>query len=349
MTGGEPTDRPALPGIEVVRAGRVEAFLHARPALSSAGIQWGGLAVEDYHVPACVIAQHEHVHDFLHVVLRGNVRYEVLTAGKCLRYTAEPGTTFVLPRGTIDELRWLGPTHRIAVALHPSLLLSAIDETIGQRHIELTQHWNASDRHIMSVLLALTTDLDAGSPAGRLYGESLANALAVYLLSRYAVQRRVPMVPRGGLPGYRLKRVLDYIGDNLAEDVSLSDLAELAGMSAHHFAELFKRSMSCSPHRYVLRERIERAKIALRDPSAESWTRPLSRDFRIQATLPECFAGLSESVRRNFNRIKHRCSGSRSGVRLPDGAKVHGRCSARARLAARSRASSGLRSTSFAP
>jgi AraC family transcriptional regulator len=40
----------------------------------------------------------------------------------------------------------------------------------------------------MSVLLALTTDLDAGSPAGRLYGESLANALAVYLLSRYAVQ-----------------------------------------------------------------------------------------------------------------------------------------------------------------
>jgi hypothetical protein len=36
------------------------------------------------------------VHDFLHVVLSGPVRYEVLTAGKCLHYTAEPGTTFVL-------------------------------------------------------------------------------------------------------------------------------------------------------------------------------------------------------------------------------------------------------------
>jgi AraC family transcriptional regulator len=152
------------------------------------------------------------------------------------------------------------------VALHPSLLLGAIDETIGQSHIELTQHWNVTDRHIMSVLLALTTDLDAGSPAGRLYGESLANALAVYLLSRYAVQRRVPTMPKGGLPRCRLKRVLDYIGDNLAEDVSLSDLAELAGTSAHHFAELFKRSMSCTPHRYVLQERIQRAKIALRDP-----------------------------------------------------------------------------------
>ena len=187
-------------------------------------------------------------------------------AGKCLNYTARPGTTFILPRGTVDELRWSGPTHRVAVALHPSLLLSTMDETIGQNDIELTEVWNLTDRHIMSLLLALTTDLDAGSPAGRLYGESLANALAVYLLSRYAVQRRVATMPRGGLPGYRLKRVLDYIGDNLAEDVSLSDLAELAGMSAHYFAELFKRSMSCTPHRYVLQKRIERARIALRDP-----------------------------------------------------------------------------------
>ena len=266
MTLHAPIDRAVVPGIEVVRQGRVEAFLHARPALSSAAIGWGGLAVEDYRVPACVIPHHEHVHDFLHVVLSGTVRYEVITAGKCLHYTAQPGTTFVLPRGTVDELHWAGPTHRIAVALHPSLLLSAIDETIGISHIELTEHWNVTDRHIMSLLLALTTDLDAGSPAGRLYGESLANALAVYLLSRYAVQRRVPTVPKGGLPGYRLKRVLDYVGDNLAQDVSLSDLAELAGMSAHHFAELFKRSMNCTPHRYVLHERIERAKIALRDP-----------------------------------------------------------------------------------
>jgi AraC family transcriptional regulator len=266
MTRRGPIGRPVVRGIDVVREGRVEAFLHARPALSSAAIQWGGLAVEDYRVPACVIAQHEHVHDFLHVVLSGSVRYEVLTAGKCLHYTAEPGTTFVLPRGTVDELRWSGPTHRIAVALHPSLLVGAIDETIGQNDIELTEHWNVRDRHIMSVLLALTNDLDAGSPAGPLYGECLANALAVYLLSRYAVQRRVPTVPKGGLPRYRLKRVIDYIGDNLAEEVSLSDLAELAGMSAHHFAELFKRSMSCTPHRYVLQERIKRAKIALRDP-----------------------------------------------------------------------------------
>jgi hypothetical protein len=35
-----------LPGVEVVREGRVEPFLHAHPTLSSAAVRWAGLAVE---------------------------------------------------------------------------------------------------------------------------------------------------------------------------------------------------------------------------------------------------------------------------------------------------------------
>jgi AraC family transcriptional regulator len=122
-----------------------------------------------------------------------------------------PGTTFILPRGTIDELRWAGPTHRIAVAIHPSLLVNAMDETAHESDVELTEHWNLTDPHIMAVLLAMKTDLEEGSPAGRLYGESLANALAVYLLNRYTVRRCAAVAYRGGLPGYRLKRVLDHM------------------------------------------------------------------------------------------------------------------------------------------
>jgi AraC family transcriptional regulator len=255
-----------LPGVEVVREGRVEPLLHARPTLSSAAVRWAGLAVEGYAIPACVVPRHEHVESFLHVVLGGLVRYEVLTRGKAFQFGAHPGTTFILPRGTIDELRWAGPTRRIAVAIHPSLLINAMDETARETDVELTEHWNLTDPHIMAVLLAMKTDLEEGSPAGRLYGESLANALAVYLLNRYAVRRYAPVAYRGGLPGYRLRRVLDHIGDSLADDLSLSQLAAVADMSPHYFAELFRKSTGHAPHRYVLLQRIERAKQSLCDP-----------------------------------------------------------------------------------
>ena len=256
---------PILSGVEVIREGRVEPFLHAHPTLSSSSVRWAGLALEDYSVPACVIPRHEHLENFLHVVLRGSVKYEVLIRGRVLDFRAAPGTSFILPQGTVDELRWKGPTHRIAVAVHPSLLVNALDETAHECNIELTEHWNLIDKNIVAVLFAMTADLHAGSPAGRLYGECLANALAVYLRDRYIVRRYTPVAYKGGLPGYRLKRVLDHIGDNLTQDLSLTQLAAVAGMSPHYFAELFKKSTGYPPHRYLLLRRIERAKQDLRN------------------------------------------------------------------------------------
>ena len=249
-----------LPGVEVRREGRFEPFLDAHPTLSSADVRWSGLALEDYSLPALVIPKHEHVENFVHVVLRGSVKYQVRTRGKTLEFQANPGTTFILPRGTVDEVTWMGPTHRLAVAIHSRLLVSALDETTHESDIELAEHWNLMDPQITAVLLAMTTDLNEGSPAGRLYGDTLGTALAIHLLHRYAVLRHTPATYRGGLPGFRLKRVLDFIGDNLAMELSLQQLAGIAGMSPHYFVELFKQSTGSPPHQYVLSQRIERAK-----------------------------------------------------------------------------------------
>jgi AraC family transcriptional regulator len=60
--------------------------------------------------------------------------------------------------------------------------------------------------------------------------------------------------------------VLDHIRDHLADDLSLSELAAITCMSPHYFAELFRQSTGFAPHRYVLLQRIERAKQSLRDP-----------------------------------------------------------------------------------
>jgi len=62
----------------------------------------------------------------------------------------------------------------------------------------------------------------------------------------------------------RLKRVLDYIGAKLDEDLSLLALANVAGMNLCYFARLFKQSTGLNPHRYVLEQRITRAKQLLR-------------------------------------------------------------------------------------
>jgi AraC family transcriptional regulator len=257
----------AIPAVNVVRPGRIQPFLDCCPAKSSTPVHWGGIALDKYTVPAVFIPRHEHLENFLHVVLNGAVKYEVNTRGRNFRFTSRPGTIFLLPRGTVDEVNWTGPTQRVIVNISTSLLANALEETAHQTEIELTERWDLMDRHISALLLEMMADLDDNSPAGTIYGESLANALAVYLLKRYAVRRIVPVTHKGGLPGNRLRRVLDYIAANLDEKLSLTQLSAIAGMSAHYFSELFKVSMGRSPHNYVLMKRIESAKQHLRDPN----------------------------------------------------------------------------------
>lgn len=298
--------RPVLTGVEVLREGRVEPLLHSHATVTSAPAQWWGVVLEGYSSPACVIHKHkhEHVENFVHVVLQGSVKYEVLTRGKTLKFTAVPGTTFILPRGTVDELRWGGPTHRIAAAIHPHLLVNSVDEATQEGGIELEEHWNLTDPNIMAVLLAMRADLDAGSPAGRLYGESLANALAVYLLGRYAVRPYTPRAYKGGLPRYRLKRVLDYIAGNMSGELSLSQLSAIAGMSPHYFAELFRQSTGSAPHQFVLRQRIELAKERLRDPRRSVIEAALEAGFQNPSHFSRMFrklVGVSPSAFQSDN------------------------------------------------
>jgi AraC family transcriptional regulator len=262
LTGAAPRSGPT--GVEVVRSGHIEPFLNFPPGLSSNSAHWGGVKFESYSVPAVVIPRHEHPEAFLHLVQKGTVKYEVKTGGRTRLYMSTPGTTFILPRGTVDEINWLGPTKRVAVSLRPNLLTKVLEETAHKADIELIEHWQLRDRHITALLLEMAADIDDGSPAGPIYGESLANSLAVYLLKRYAVQARQPLIYRGGLAPYRLKRVLDFIGDHLGDELSLSQLAELADLSPHYFSELFKQSTGKTLHTYVLSKRIEFAKEQLR-------------------------------------------------------------------------------------
>jgi AraC family transcriptional regulator len=292
--------RLIVPGVDVVREGRAEPFLDSRSTRLSAPVVWGGIALENYTVPAVFIPRHEHPEHFLHVVLSGAVKYEVRTRGQNLRFTSRPGTIFLLPRGTVDEVNWAGPTRRMALAIHPRLLTNALDETAHETDVELTEHWDLIDGHISALLLEMTADLDDGSPAGTIYGESLANALAVYLVKRYAVRQLTPAVYKGGLPGHRLKRVLDYIADSLEENISLSQLAAIAGMSPHYFSELFKQSTGRAPHNYVLLQRIERAKHQLRDPKRSIIDAGLDAGFQNPSHFARVFRKLEGTTPSKF-------------------------------------------------
>jgi len=148
----------------------------------------------------------------------------------------------------------------VAVGFEPQFLQLAAHELLDPDRMELMLRLAIDEPMVKQLALSLKKEAEAGAPGGRCYGETLANALAVYLVSHFGTQQVQPRDNGRGLARYQLDRAIDFVHGHLSDDISLESLAGAAGLSPFHFARLFKRSTGLSPHQYVLRCRVERAR-----------------------------------------------------------------------------------------
>ena len=56
-----------------------------------------------------------------------------------------------------------------------------------------------------------------------------------------------------------MRRVTQYIEENLASTIRLQDLAHIARLSHSHFCRAFKESLGHPAHAYVMLQRVQRA------------------------------------------------------------------------------------------
>jgi len=89
----------------------------------------------------------------------------------------------------------------------------------------------------------------------RLYGESLTTALTGALFTR----RKVETQRANGLSPWQLRRAMEYLEAHMTQDVSLEEMAKLAGLSQSQFARAFKISVGMPPYKWFLDARIKRA------------------------------------------------------------------------------------------
>jgi AraC family transcriptional regulator len=113
---------------------------------------------------------------------------------------------------------------------------------------------------IASMLERIWRTNDLGSPTSLLFAEGAA----LMMLAELAWLAEKPVqATRGGLAPWAARRVVEYLHANLAEDISILQLAAVTNLSPFHFARMFKLTMGVAPHAYQRSLRCERAKTLL--------------------------------------------------------------------------------------
>lgn len=175
----------------------------------------------------------------------------------------EPGHVHINPVDTPFYQRWTSHPRLLVIAFDRAMIDSIAREIFGTCAVTLRTEVGVADPAIMAAIPTWLHEMDHGGPGRELFVESLANATAVHLLRNYSSGHARPMPIKGGLGALRLRRVSDYIEAHIDADLSIARLANVAGVSPHHFGQAFRRTVGISPHRYVVARRIEHAKALL--------------------------------------------------------------------------------------
>jgi AraC family transcriptional regulator len=176
------------------------------------------------------------------------------------------GDVDVVPAGVPARREMRETDTALLIAIAPTLL-NRVAEELGHEMnaVQLQSRFQIRDPQIEHIGWALKAEIEQGYPGGSLYMDSMATALAVQLLRRHSSLPSQRPLADGGLPPRKLRQVLSYIEDNLRRALPLQAVADAAGVSVSHLKVLFRRSLGLPVHQYVVRRRVDRAALLIRE------------------------------------------------------------------------------------
>lgn len=137
---------------------------------------------------------------------------------------------------------------------------------------------------LASLIKLLAREIEPATERGPLFADMLIRLLAIEICES-AWTRRPPAAAGGEAHDRRIIRAVDYINANLGQNLSLRDLAAASGLSVGALARLFPRHTGASPHAYMLRQRIEKARQLLQASDLPIAQVALATGFADQAHL----------------------------------------------------------------
>jgi len=205
-----------------------------------------------------------------------------LRRSEMIRVSYDVGEMSLVPRHLEKWFR-NEDLHGLRIAISDAALTAASDGPSGE--VELR-------RRLGALVAAVNAERTAGFPSGRLFLDSVEQALAVALVNGYAVRHRSVQTHRGGLGSARLRRIKEFVHARMEDEFTLAEMAQSVALSTAHFSRMFRKSTGESPHRFVLRYRVERAKEMLRVAEARVLDVAVACGFKTQQHFARVFRGM---------------------------------------------------------
>lgn len=266
---------------------------------------WSGVQVHRARIMPGRMLEHAAEFHEINISISGKLTTEKISAnGRRKFFCGGDGGLCITPAGQTIGAFWEKPLDHLGILLAPDLVSGIALENRFSPVFDFNDDFTDKDPLVQYIGLALITESNAAMPEGKLYAESLIQTLTLHLLRNYSNAKSVSENTNGGLSGYKLRRVKEFINESLEEDLSLSDIAAVADLSQFHFSRSFRKSTGFTPQQYLTRQRIELAKRLLEEEDLPIVEISLRTGFKNQSHFTTLFRKYTKFTPKLWRELK---------------------------------------------
>lgn len=233
------------------------------------------------------------------MILQGTTRFDAVVDGRSLQIMGEPGFANLFPANYPFSSRWDASTSVAFLMFNRTRMVElCLGITRGDpAQVQLHPTFGVVDPFLVQLVTTLADALRNGK-CEPLYADTIAHCMILHLLKHYSNAYVLPVRTLGTLATDQRRLLDDYIDTYLHKKLSVTSLARMLHMSLAHFERLFLNTYHMPPYRYILDQRIARAKLLLGDP---------------RRTLIEIATKCGFTSQSHFNRIFKQATGITPG------------------------------------
>jgi AraC family transcriptional regulator len=136
----------------------------------------------------------------------------------------------------------------------------AYDHGIRRTAGLMTPRLGCRDRVMYGLANALLDHVERANEHSALFVDHVALAFFTHVMSAYGNAAVRDDLTPGGLSPWQLRRALDFLSAHLSDDPGVADLARECGLSTGYFSRAFRQTTGITPHQWLIRRRLERAR-----------------------------------------------------------------------------------------
>jgi AraC family transcriptional regulator len=231
---------------------------------SSHSLQWDIVGVQHHRQPAWNTPE---FYSTQHLVLVNqtpqSVKFEQVVGQRCQQGILNQHDLVIIPAHLPCQASWNQEMEFVLLIVEPSCLEQVVENGFNLEQVAVAPQVAVFDPNMSLVSVLLKSELQSQSLGSDRYVAALCQLLSLTLLRRFSTQEQLAPIAESTQTEGSLKRAIGYINENLADPLSLKQIAAVAKMSPFYFARLFKQATGTTPNQYVTHRRMERAKQVL--------------------------------------------------------------------------------------